>query len=68
MIGTLGYDSVQLRDARYDHVVHMMTAANGAEEFYHLGNNPTRSEGLELARDRDSKAAMVSRNTLSFLL
>ena len=55
-----GYDdSFQLRDARYDQVVHMMTAANGAEDFYQL-DNPARSEGLELARDLDSKAANVS--------
>ncbi len=56
-----GYDdAVHLRDARYDHVVHMMTAAKGAEDFYQLDNNPARSEGLELARDLDARAANVS--------
>lgn len=54
------HDSIHLRDARYDQVVHMMTAANGAEAFYQLDNNPARSEGLELARDLDSRAANVS--------
>lgn len=52
-------DSIYLRDARYDQVVHMMTSANGAEAFYQC-DNPARSEGLALARDLDSKAAIVS--------
>lgn len=52
-----GYDIIQLRDARYNQVIHMMTAANGAESFYQLDNNPTRSEGLALARELDGKAA-----------
>lgn len=55
-----GYDSIRLRDARYDQVVHMMTAASGAENFYQLDNNPSRSEGLVLAREMDNKAATVS--------
>jgi len=61
MIKPLGYDTFQLRDARYDQVIHMVTAANGAEPFYQLSNNPSRSEGLELARERDCKAAQVGR-------
>ena len=59
ILSGLGCDSIQLRDARYDQVVHMMTAANGAEQFYQLANNATRSEGLELARELDTKAAQV---------
>lgn len=60
LITSLGYDSIQLRDARYDQVVHLMTAANGAESFYQLSNNSVRSEGIELARTLDNKAAQVS--------
>ena len=59
IIASVGYDRVQLRDERYDQVIHMMTAANGAEAFYQLSNNKTRSEGLELAIERDKKAADV---------
>ncbi len=59
LISGLDYDSIRLRDARYDQVVHMMTAAKGAEPFYQLDNNATRSEGLELARELDTKAALV---------
>ena len=29
-----GWSTIQLRDKRYEAVVHLMTAAEGAEEFY----------------------------------
>lgn len=35
---------VSLRDRRYDAVIHMVTAADGAAEFYTLENNPARLE------------------------
>lgn len=38
---------VELRDARYAAVIHMSTAAKGAEKFYTLGNNAARSESPE---------------------
>ena len=59
IIGSVGYNRIQIRDERYDHVIHMMTAASGAEAFYQLSNNKTRSEGFELAIERDKKAADV---------
>lgn len=31
-----GWTTVQLRDKRYDAIIHLVTAAKGAEEFYHL--------------------------------
>jgi hypothetical protein len=34
-----------------------VTAADGAEAFYTLSNNDTRSEGIELAREWDKKVA-----------
>lgn len=63
MIAELGHDSISLRDSRYNQVVHMMSAARGAEKFYHLDNNPARSEGLDLAKKLDKAAAMVSVKT-----
>jgi len=33
-----GWSEVTLRDRRYDGVIHLVTAANGAPEFYNLGN------------------------------
>ena len=35
----------------------MVTSAKGAEEFYTVDDNAARSEGLEEARMRDTKAA-----------
>ncbi len=65
---SLGLDSVQLRDARYDHVIHMVTAAIGAEAFYQVTNNDTRKEGIEQARERDTKSAQVGWYSESVLL
>lgn len=38
-----------LRDQRYDAVVHLVTAADGAENFYTLANNEVRTESIEQA-------------------
>ena len=47
-----GWTNVQLRDKRYDQVVHLVTAADGAEEFYSL-DNEARYETKEQAREMD---------------
>lgn len=44
-----------VRDS-YDLIVHLVTAADGAEAFYTLANNATRSESPGLARELDQKA------------
>ncbi|KAI0567337.1 P-loop containing nucleoside triphosphate hydrolase [Gracilaria domingensis] len=56
-----GWDMVSIRDARYDVVVHLVTAADGAEPFYTLENNKTRSEAPEHAirLDRRTQSAWV---------
>jgi len=50
-------DEVDIRDNRYHQVVHMVTSAKGAEQYYSIDNHATRLEGLEEARDRDTNAA-----------
>lgn len=40
---------------RYDAVLHLVSAADGAEQFYTLSTNKERTEGLELARELDKK-------------
>ncbi|XP_035226338.1 TRPL translocation defect protein 14-like isoform X2 [Stegodyphus dumicola] len=57
MLSANGWNPVQLRDNRYNQVVHLITAANGAEEFYNIEDNSCRTEGIELARTRDLRAA-----------
>ena len=48
----LGYVGNNLIEKRYDAVLHMVTAAEGAEEFYNY-SNAARFENEEGARSRD---------------
>lgn len=50
-----GWNKTDIRDNRYDMVIHLVTAADGAEEFYTLVNNEARSETTEVARGVDIK-------------
>jgi hypothetical protein len=54
-----GWNEIELRDTRYHQIIHMVSAANGAEEFYTLEDHAARSEGLDLARMLDKKAAQA---------
>lgn len=45
----------KIRDQRYDLVIHLSSAANGAESYYSLSNNKARHEDLEFARTLDKK-------------
>jgi len=56
LLERLELDEERICEGRYDHVVHMVSAANGAEEFYSVEEHAARFEGIELARDRDKKA------------
>ena len=54
-----GTDSTRLRD-RYNAVLHLVSAADGAEQYYTTATNATRyekadEEGLRLARELDKK-------------
>ncbi len=53
----IGTDTIKLRDSRYDAVLHLVTAARGAEKYFTNANNQYRSEGIELARELDKKVA-----------
>ena len=59
MLDELGVLPERLRDRRYDAIVHLVTAADGAEAFYTLANNRARSESVEEAREVDSKNQQV---------
>ncbi|CAM9595952.1 unnamed protein product [Ectocarpus sp. 13 AM-2016] len=54
-----GMDERSLRDGRYDGILHLVTAACGAEEHYSLENNEARSESVEMARDVDGRTEGV---------
>jgi hypothetical protein len=51
------WNEVDLRDNRYDQIIHLVTAANGAERFYSLENNITRTESIEVAREIDERCS-----------
>lgn len=54
-----GRNQVELREGRYDAVIHLVTAANGAEEFYSLANNQARTESIEEAINIDKQTQRV---------
>jgi hypothetical protein len=50
----VGMSQIQLRDKRYDGIIHMVTAADGAPEFYNKGNE-ARYEDIKNAIDVDHR-------------
>ncbi|MGG6544011.1 UNVERIFIED_CONTAM: AAA family ATPase [Prevotella sp. 15_C9] len=50
----MGLNSEVLRQ-RYDAILHLVSAADGAEEFYTNSTNSERTEDIELARELDKK-------------
>lgn len=52
LLADFNLNEVLARD-RYDAVFHLVTAANGAEDFYTLSNNASRTETPEKARELD---------------
>uniref|UniRef100_T1ILT8 Uncharacterized protein n=1 Tax=Strigamia maritima TaxID=126957 RepID=T1ILT8_STRMM len=57
MLSDNGWNPIELRDNRYNMIIHMVSAANGAEDFYTTIDHSCRSENLAEARYRDQKAA-----------
>ena len=53
------WNEIELRDGRYNQVIHMVSAAKGAEAFYHIENHTSRHEGVELARHLDDLTSQV---------
>lgn len=51
----VGSSTLALRDERYDCVVHMVTAANGAAAFYTTEGHAARSEPAAYAMELDTK-------------
>ncbi|MBI3632618.1 MAG: AAA family ATPase [Candidatus Vogelbacteria bacterium] len=55
VLGSLGLTRVDVRDRRYDAVLHLQTAAALGDKFYTTDNNNKRIETAEGARIRDQK-------------
>lgn len=54
LMDDLNMSVVMLRDNRYDAVLHMVTAAKGAEQFYGM-DNVARYEDVKEAIDKDQR-------------
>jgi len=54
-----GYTRKQVTNERYDLVIHLTTAAYGAEKFYTLANNEVRTENIAEARILDDNIKRV---------
>lgn len=54
VLNSINKNEVELRD-NYDAIFHLVTAANGAEQFYTLSNNTARTETIEEAREIDKR-------------
>ncbi|XP_025190370.1 TRPL translocation defect protein 14-like [Melanaphis sacchari] len=52
-----GWNVVDMRDNRYDQIIHMVSAACGAGEFYSTEDHASRSEDLDLAKSLDVKTS-----------
>ncbi|KAH8389654.1 hypothetical protein KR215_001677, partial [Drosophila sulfurigaster] len=57
MMAANKWNPVEMRDNRYNQILHLVSAANGAEDFYSTEDHACRSEGVELARELDYKSA-----------
>lgn len=57
MMKNSGWNPVELRDTRYHQIIHMVSAAQGAAEFYGLEGHSCRSENLDMAISLDDRTA-----------
>lgn len=55
LLRELKTNEVELREGRYTAIIHMVTAADGAEHAYTLENNSARKETPEQARAQDRR-------------
>lgn len=55
LLDEMKLNEVEMRDRRYDAVLHLCTAAKGAEKFYTCDNNRSRTESIEQAIELDDK-------------
>ena len=59
LLSSKGLEVADIREGRYNAVMHLVTAAEGAERYYTLENNEVRSESPEQAREVDQKSRLA---------
>jgi predicted ATPase len=68
LLEEVGMYETEIKDNRYDMVVHLCTAAKGAEAFYTLHNNEARSESIQAAVELDDKIIKAWANHPKYVL
>lgn len=53
------WDNISMRDKRYDQVIHLVSAAQGAEDFYTKENNGSRYEDVTEAKVSDNRTCQA---------
>lgn len=68
MLEKIGWTETAIRDQRYDCVIHMVTAAIGAEQHYNFESNNIRTEQADQARMIDRKLMSAWMGHPSYIL
>ena len=68
LLDEVGMYETEIKDNRYDMVIHLCSAAKGAEAFYQLQNNEARSESLQMAVELDDKIINAWKNHPKYVL
>ena len=69
LLDETGWSNSQLRDQRYDMVLHLVTAADGAKEYYSTDSNESRYEGIEeaIATDRKTQISWLGHPSFTII-
>lgn len=59
VLDDLGLNTLMLKDNRYEGVLHLVTAADGAEDFYDMSTNEARYDTIESAMVQDKRLQMA---------
>src|SRR3990167_1592788 len=68
LLEEIGMYETEIKDNRYDMVIHLCTAAKGAEAFYQLQNNEARSESIQDAIKLDDQIIKAWANHPKYVL
>ena len=58
LLDETGWSNSQLRDKRYDMILHLITSADGAKDYYSSESNKSRYEDTEIAIDTDKRTQL----------
>lgn len=68
LLNEMGLYEHDIKDSRYDLVIHLTTAADGAAEYYNTKNNTARSEDINAAIELDKAVRKAWKNHPNYYL